>query len=918
MTNPRMSGQLQSGYRAAARLAVLSALVSGAALWAQQPAEPADPSPINGEVYMLVNQAAGLQADLNNGSATAGDTLLLNTRSFSSLSQRWAFTKVAASSWAISNVGNGLCMDASANGATTNTVQNPCAPATTASQQWTLTATTNGYVTLTNHSTGVLLDAGGGGSGAGAQLVQTALSGTATQSQQWLLRPAFFRGVDNALLEKQEEERVAGNLPWWQDAGQAGDVLEILKNHGVNMVRVRPTSAPPYTTLTLNGSSGIPATCTGNGCYAETDAVDLDLAKRAKKLGMSVELTVLFDGGSSTSIPGAWSSDTLSQAETDLYNYVKAEVEVYRSAGAMPDVVTIGNEVDTGFLGTLGSPTGSNFGPFAALEKQGMQAVLDASSDPSLGAPLPPPIRCIHITPAWNLSNFFGDVNTNAIPYDAMCQSYYPFFHGPLTAAQASASNPNNQPVEQTVLTNAATAIGKPIFVIETAEHDEGGFDAADPWYPETVAGQRQFLIDLDAVLQDLPNHLGMGMEYWDPEGVNLPKSGGGFTNGDGATDATFVWNGLTLFDNADTSGSTQTSATNYSAVLAGLDALGGHLDPSLSYKLVNLATGQVLATTGSSGSSGAPLTIATDTGVETAAEQWSIASNGDGYFQIANENTTSGQTAEVLDNGGSTNSGSAVTANTATSGSASQEWNVVTSGNGTWAIVNKASGQVLAASGSAIVQQAPGSTALDWITPASAAQQWQLVPVHMSSGTVVTPASFTLAANASTLTVAAGGSGQIALTLTPTGGYSGTITMSCATTMADVSCSFSPATYTANGSNTALTGNVTISSTATAELATPPFREGRGRFTAAMVWILPAGFLVVLARRRKAGLAGGMMLAALLVLATGLTACSGGGGSGGGGGGGGSQPMTGTVTIKAAGSTGNVTQSINVTLTVQ
>lgn len=905
------------GHRAAVRRAILFAMAGSfcASAWAQQPAEPTDPSPINGEVYVLVNQAAGLEADLNNGSATAGDTLLLENRSFTSLSQRWAFTKVATNLWAISNVGSGLCMDASASGGTTATVENACAPQTTATQQWTLTATSNGYATLTNHGTGLVLDAAGGGSGAGAALEQTALS-AATQSQQWLLRPAFFRGVDNALVEKQEEERVAGGVPWWQDAGQAGDVLQILKSHGVNMVRVRPTSAPPYTTLTLNGSSGIPATCTGNGCYGETDAVDLDLAKRAKKLGMAVELTVLFDGGSSTAIPGAWSSDTLAQAETDLYNYVKAEVEAYRSAGAMPDMVTIGNEVDTGFLGTLGSPTGSNFAPFAALETQGMQAVLDASSDAALGAPLPPPIRCIHITPAWDLSNFFGYVNANNVPYDAMCQSYYPFFHGPLTSAQASASNPNNQLVEQTALTNAVTTIGKPVFVIETAEHYESGFDASDPWYPETVAGQRQFLIDLDGVLEGLPNHLGMGMEYWDAAGVNLPKSGGGFTNGDGMTDGTFTWNGLTLFDNADTSGSTETSAANYSAVLEGMDALGGRLDPTLSYKLVNAATGQVLETTGTSG---APLATAADTGVETLAEQWSITSNGNGTFQIANENTTSGQTAEVLDNGGSTSAGSPVVANAVSSGSASQEWNVVTSGNGTWAIVNKGSGLVLAASASAIVQQAPGSTALDWIAAASAAEQWQLVPVHMSSGAVTAQASFTLAGNASTLTVAAGGSGTVGLTLTPTGGYAGTITMSCSTTMANVSCSFSPATYTANGSNAALTGNVTISSTATAELAAPALGAGLGGFTAAMVWILPAGLLVVLARRRKAGMAGLMMLGAVLIVATGLTACSGGGGSGsGGGGGGGTQPVTGTVTVTAAGSTGNVTQSVNVTLTVQ
>jgi arabinogalactan endo-1,4-beta-galactosidase len=163
-----------------------------------------------------------------------------------------------------------------------------------------------------------------------------------------LLRPAFFRGVDNALLEKQEADRSAAGLPWWKDGGQPEDVLQILKNHGVNMIRLRPSSAPPYTNPSQTG-------CSGNLCYAETDVQDLDLAKRARNLGMSIQLTLLFDGGNSSSIPASWASDSFGQLQTDLYNYVKQEIMKYRQAGVMPDLVSIGNEVDTGFLGATTS-----------------------------------------------------------------------------------------------------------------------------------------------------------------------------------------------------------------------------------------------------------------------------------------------------------------------------------------------------------------------------------------------------------------------------------------------------------------------------------------------------------------------------------------------------------------------------------
>ena len=991
---------------------LLGGVLSTASL-AQQPAEPVDASPIDGETYYFINQASGLQMDLNNGSTSPGTSILVESRSFTTLTQRWAVTRLAGGVWAISNLANGLCLDSATSSGATATIQNPCSPATT-TQQWLLSATSNGYSTLTNKGTGLVLDVENGSLSSGAQLDQTAASATPTQSQQWLLRPVFFRGIDNALLEKQEAARLASNLPWWLDAGQSGDVLQMLKNHGVNMVRIRPTSAPPYQTYTLSSSNALPSTCTGNGCYAEMDKADLDLARRARQLGMSVELTLLFDGGSSAAIPGAWSGYTLAQAQTAVYSYVKAEVEAYRAAGVMPDMVTIGNEVDTGFLGSLASPSSSNFAPFASLQIQGMQAVLDAASDTTLGPAIPPPLRCIHITPGWDLTSFFNLVNSNNIPFDAVCQSYYPIYHGPLTAAQAAASNPKNQPVEQSVLVNAANSIGKPIFLIEVGEHYENGFGSNDPWYPATVAGQRQFLMDVDGVMKALPNNLGMGFEYWDPEGVNTAKSGG-YTNGDGLPDATYTWNGLTLFDNADTSGSSQSTAVNYSAILAGADALGGKLDSTLAYKLVNVASGSILGVSGPATSSGTPLSAAASDGSANVYQQWSFTSDGDGYLQIENLGAQQGSTALVLDNTGASTSGSSVVLNTAVTGSASQEWNLITGGSGYYTIVNKASGLVLAVAGTGsgtIQQQAPTSTSLDWITPANQAQLWQVIPVHITAAspapaatatslaasaasvypgqsvsftaTVTSPAAipagtvnflsgstqlasstldasgvasytgqlsagtnsitadftgnaffgasqsaavtvaepdFSFTANQSTLSVMSGGNGGISLTLTPVGGYKGSVAMSCSTTLAGVSCSFNPATYTLDGSNKAITGSVTIDASSSAAALSPVVDSQLNQLLVAGIFWLPAGacmLLVLLERKRLTRHPRArqiFLLLTLLAAAAGLVSCSGGGASNAGGTT--PKPVNGTVTITAAGSAGSVSQSVQLAVTV-
>jgi arabinogalactan endo-1,4-beta-galactosidase len=826
---------------------------------AQEPQEPVDPSPLDGETYYFVNQMSGMEIDAG---AKSGDAVVQAASSFTSLSQRWAVTKLADGNWKISSLVNGLCLD----GAATAIAQNPCA-VNAGSQEWSFRYVSNGYNAVVNVGSGDALDVTGASTSTGASLDQTALGSSATQSQLWLFRPVFFRGNDNALLEKQEEDRVAGGYPWWQDAGQTGDVLKIMKDHGLNLVRIRPTSAPPYQTYTLGVANAIPATCSANGCYAETDAASLDLAKRAKQLGMSVELSLLFDGGSSVASPGAWSGYTVSQTQTAIYNYVKTEIESFRIAGAMPDIVAVGNEVDTGFLGSLdGSPSGAAnstaFENFATYETAGLQAVSDAASDTSVGAAIPAPIRCIHITPAWDLTSFFGEVNTDNVPYDAMCQSYYPIFHGPLTAAQAAASNPNSKPVEQTALTNAANAIGKPIFLMEIGEHYESGFQANDPWYQPTPAGQRQFVLDVEAVLKGLPNNLGMGFDYWDGEGTNIPNKSG-FTAGDGQTDATFVWNGLTLFDNADTSGSTNVSAANYNAVLPAMNAMGGRLDASLAYKLVNAADGSILEVTAGSTATGAALDTATDTGIVALSQQWQISSTGDGYLQIASLNSAT--PVNVLDTQGATAEGSAIVQAAASPGTASQEWDLVTAGGGNVTLVNKASGLLLTAvagSGAAdsIQQQAAVSSNADWITAKSANQIWKIVPAHITAATTPKSADFAVSLSPSSATIASGSSAVSTITLTPQGGFSAAITFGCSGLPAYASCTFSPSSVTPNGA--AATVALMLSTDVAAASASPGRRPGSaaalgggrgGTLTAAMAALLAPW--IFLRRRRRAWL---------------------------------------------------------------
>lgn len=72
-------------------------------------------------------------------------------------------------------------------------------------------------------------------------------------------------------------------------------------------------------------------------------------------------------------------------------------------------------------------------------------------------------------------------------------------------------------------------------------------------------------------------------------------------------------------------------------------------------------------------------------------------------------------------------------------------------------------------------------------------------------------PPDFSLTANPTSLTIKAGDTGHATFTFTPVGGFTGTITFSCDNLPAGVTCTFAPATLTADGSNTVQTSQLTI-----------------------------------------------------------------------------------------------------------
>jgi len=199
-----------------------------------------------------------------------------------------------------------------------------------------------------------------------------------------------------------------------------------------------------------------------------------------------------------------------------------------------------------------------------------------------------------------------------------------------------------------------------------------------------------------------------------------------------------------------------------------------------------------------------------------------------------------------------------------------------------------------------AVAQNASGTTSgsiASFTTPA--------LPVFSIAGTAVSVAPGATTGNTSTITV------------TPQAGFTSTVALTCTFTANasndPATCSISPASLTNFTGTTPQTSTLTIGTTA----PTSALNQTRKLFWPAGGAALALLMLFGIPARRRSWRAMLGMVALLFILAGGMVAC--GGSSGGGGGGGGNSGTTaGFYTITVTGTSGSITESSTVSLTVQ
>jgi arabinogalactan endo-1,4-beta-galactosidase len=289
----------------------------------------------------------------------------------------------------------------------------------------------------------------------------------------------------------------------YKDGGQVEDGIQILKNHGINCIRLRLWTSSQAQAISNPYN------------YINNTAYTVPLAVRVKNAGLFFSLDFHYsdtwaDPGHQA-IPDAWTNLNFTQLVQQMRTYNSNTIAAFAAAGAIPDYVQIGNEITSGMLWPYGKVSGSyntSWSQLGQLMKAAVQGIQDATG--ATGAKMPKIIVHIDRGGDWATTEwFFDNLNYQEVPYDIIGESYYPFFQG----------SPTNLNI---CLTNAAARYGKPIIVAEDAF----------PWtntcpsswlsqlygYPPTQAGQVGFVAAVAQIVEGVPNQLGAGFFYWGAE----------------------------------------------------------------------------------------------------------------------------------------------------------------------------------------------------------------------------------------------------------------------------------------------------------------------------------------------------------------------------------------------------------------
>ncbi len=294
----------------------------------------------------------------------------------------------------------------------------------------------------------------------------------------------------------------------YRDNAQIKDPYQIFKDHGANLVRLRLWHNPAWT-KEVYGSAGT---------KMYNDLADVKVAiRRCKNAGLAVNLDFHYSdtwaGPGKQIIPAAWASADFEVLVDSVYQYTFQTLKALNDEGLMPEMVQIGNEINSGMLLPLGSYATSGWPNLGRLINSGIKAVRDASALSATKT-----LVILHVAQPENVNYWFSHITRDGLvtDFDILGFSYY-----------SKWSNVPINAISQQVA-DFKKSFNKQVMMVETTYPWTGAnadgynniYNSGDAvtGYPFTNAGQLKYLTDLTQAITDGG---GMGIMVWEPAWIS-------------------------------------------------------------------------------------------------------------------------------------------------------------------------------------------------------------------------------------------------------------------------------------------------------------------------------------------------------------------------------------------------------------
>ena len=333
----------------------------------------------------------------------------------------------------------------------------------------------------------------------------------------------FIKGMDLSTLL--ELERCGAK--YYED-GKEKDILDIMKEHDVDTIRLRlwnaPKSKQQQQWIGAKSEEGGPYGA-GNNDLAETIAI----GKKVTDAGFGVLLNFHYsdfwaDPGKQIK-PKAWKDFGVDELEQAVYDFTLENLTKIIEAGVNVTMIQVGNELSNGLLWPEGKVP--NYDNIAKFVNAGIRACRKVNADIPI---------MIHLDNGGNNElyvRWFTNFIERGEEFEYIGLSYYPFWHGSLDQLEFNMNDIAKRFNKDLIIAEVSMGFTMDSYqeYEKLSDSERKGY-ATKPElvekidYPMTIEGQADFTKDfLNRVANVVDDH-GKGFFWWEPAWIPVPGSG--------------------------------------------------------------------------------------------------------------------------------------------------------------------------------------------------------------------------------------------------------------------------------------------------------------------------------------------------------------------------------------------------------